>query len=310
MPIHPSPAVLRACDVLSHLARHPSESFTVSELARVVDVPRATCDAILQALALRQYVTRHEGDRRYHLGAGSIALGEAARAANPVLRAAVVEAEELARASTSCVAVCVRDGTAARVVEVFDFAPLFAVRARVGQTIPLVPPFGAVFVAWNDDDAEAWLARAGASLERDERERYRRVLSEVRRRGYSISLLAARRQAEIARAVDTITRSPDSESAREARDEVIREMMHSQYLAADIDVEADVRVAQISAPVFDRSGRATTSILVPGPDYELSRAELREIATRLVAAAARATRGAGGLERGSASEDDARPRSP
>jgi hypothetical protein len=29
MPIAPSPAVLRACDVLDHLAAHPAESFSV-----------------------------------------------------------------------------------------------------------------------------------------------------------------------------------------------------------------------------------------------------------------------------------------
>ena len=39
---------------------------------------------------------------------------------------------------------------------VFDFGPAFGARARVGQSIPLVPPFGAVFVAWDPTDAEQW----------------------------------------------------------------------------------------------------------------------------------------------------------
>src|SRR5262245_46993820 len=169
MPITPSPAVLRACDVLSHLAQHPTESFSVSELARQVGVPRATCDAILQALAVHRLVSRRDGDLRYELGPGSIAIGDAACIANPVLRAAKSEAERLARALGTCVAVSVRDGNTVRVVDVFDFGPLFTPRARVGQVIPLVPPFGAVFVAWADDEFEAWLARAAETLDANER---------------------------------------------------------------------------------------------------------------------------------------------
>src|SRR4029450_6881480 len=136
-----SPAVLRACNLLAHLIHHPTESFTVSELARAIDVPRPTCDAILQALAAHRFVTRRS-DRRYELGPGSIALGDAARAANPLLRVAKdatearpprrdapraatpllrvakAEAERLARELASCAAVTVRDGDTARVVEV------------------------------------------------------------------------------------------------------------------------------------------------------------------------------------------------
>src|SRR5262245_51271153 len=129
MPITPSPAVLRACDALGHLARHPTESFSVSELARQLGVPRATCDAILQALAVHRLVTRRDDDLRYELGPGSFAIGDAARVANPVLRAARIEAEQLARAIGTCIAVPVRDGSTARVAEVFDFGPLFARRA-------------------------------------------------------------------------------------------------------------------------------------------------------------------------------------
>jgi DNA-binding IclR family transcriptional regulator len=295
MPIAPSPAVLRAGDLLAHLAHHPTESFSVSELARRVSVPRATCDAILQALAAHRLVTRRDEDLRYGLGPGHIALGEAARAGNSALRAAKVEAERLARAIHACVAVCVRDGDTARVAEVFDFAPVFALRARVGQAIRLVPPFGAVFVAWTDEDVEGWIARADATLEARERERYLRALEEVRRRGYSVSTQPTRRHRRDFAKV--LAGSPDSETARRSRDSLIREMMHSEYLAAELDPDATVRMGQISAPVFDWNGQVTTSLLVSGPTDELTGAELRALGSRLLAAATRATRSAGGRER-------------
>lgn len=289
VPIEPSPAVLRACDLLAHLARHPTESFSISELARLAEVPRATCDAILQALAAHGYAARHEEDRRYRLGPGGIALGEAAQRANPMLEAAQDEAGVLARSSGSFVAVSVREGVVARVAAVFDFAPLFALRARIGQTIPLVPPFGAVFVAWSRAEEHAWLGRASATLKRSERARYRRALSEVRRRGYSLSVLTRRLQA-----FDPTALSADVDVGAEARDRLLHKMMHSDYLAVDLEPEATVRVAQISAPVFDGSGRATMSLLLPGPDYEVRRGDVDDLASHLVEAARRATRRAGG----------------
>jgi DNA-binding IclR family transcriptional regulator len=276
------------------MMEHPTGSFSVSELARAVAIPRATCDAILQALAAQRFVTRSADDRRYELGPGSIELGDAARAANSALRAAKVGAEHLARALGANVAVCVHDGDTARIVEVFDCGPLFAVRARVGQVIPLIPPFGAVFVAWNEEEAEAWIARAGDSLEPGECDGYRRALAAIRRRGYSISLATERPALEDT--VETLASSPESDDARRARDELIREAMHSAYLPADLDAEAARRVGQISAPVFGRTGRVAASLLVPGPEREITGAELRALAGPLVEAAARATRDAGGLE--------------
>jgi DNA-binding IclR family transcriptional regulator len=293
MPITPSPAVLRACEVLQQMVQHPTRSFTVSELARAVGVPRATCDAILQGLAVQRFVIRSADDRRYELGPAGIVLGEAARIANPGLRAARVEAERLARGLGACVSICIHDGHTARVVETFDFGPLFALRARVGQAIPLVPPFGAVFVAWNDEDAEAWIARAGDSLDVGERDRYRRALGAIRRRGYSVSIATPR--AAFEERIETLVGSPESEDAQQARDELIREVMHGAYLPADLDAGSAVRVVQISAPVFDRTGCVAACLLVPGPGHDITDSELRALAGRLVEAATRATRDAGGV---------------
>jgi len=304
MPIAPSPAVSRACEILDHLAGHPDESFSVSEVARLIEVPRATCDSVLQALAAHQYVTRRETDRRYQLGPRVIAVGEAARRANPVLEAAKDEAERLARANGWFVAVSIRDGNLARVAQVFDFAPLFALRARVGQAIPLVPPFGAVFVAWSADEEDAWLARADATLKPKERARYRGALQQVRRRGYSLAVLTRRLQA-----VETMAISTDADVSAEARERIVRQMMHSDYLATDLDPGAPLRIAQISAPVFDWNGQATTSLLAPGPEYEVSCAEVETLAQHLVEAAARATTRAGGRAPISATSHE-RPETP
>jgi DNA-binding IclR family transcriptional regulator len=160
MSLIPSPAVLRACDLLTHLAAHPTQPFTVTELARHLAIPRATCDSLLLGLASSGFV-RRDAELRYELGSACIVLGDAARAANPALRTAGVHAEALARAQQSVVAVTIRDGDETRVASVFDYGPAFGIRTRAGDAITLVPPFGASFVAWDDEaQVQAWLARA------------------------------------------------------------------------------------------------------------------------------------------------------
>ncbi len=292
MPINPSPAVHKACDVLHHLAQRPTHSFSVSEIARSLDVPRATCDSVLQALAEQNFVRRGD-DLRYELGPSCIAIGDAARIANPVLRATSSEAEQLARSLGACTAVSVRNGDESRVAEVFDFGPTFGSRAQVGQSIPHTPPFGAVYVAWDERDADAWIARAGDALGHNKRDRYRRALEEVRQRGYSVTVATPRRP-ELATALETLANEPDAPHARRTRDEVIAELAHSEYLATDLDENSTIRVSHMSAPVFDHTRRAVSSILIVGPDYELTTAELRARGVALASAARRATERAGG----------------
>ena len=72
------------------------------------------------------------------------------------------------------------------------------------------------------------------------------------------------------------------------------QMAHSDYLPEDLGAEERVRFAQISAPVFDREARVTLSLLMAGPDHDVSIAELHGLARRLVEAATNATRNTGG----------------
>src|SRR5690606_9360173 len=98
--------------------------------------------------------------------------------------------------------------------EVFHFGSPLGPRAHVGQSIPLVPPFGAVHVAWDARDSEQWIAQADAAgTGRAARDRYRRALDAVRRRGYSITV-AMPRQPELAKALETLATTPDAEQSR------------------------------------------------------------------------------------------------
>src|SRR5581483_2065115 len=234
MPIPPSPAVLRACDVLDHLAAHPSEAFTVSELARSVGLARASCDSVLLALAERGLVHRGR-DRRYSLGAACRALGDAAGAAGAPLAVLEPIADGLARATRSCVAISSASHGETRVEQVFDHGPAFGLRARVGESVPLVPPFGAVFVAWQGDAAiEAWLDRAGHGLGDRERSHLRAALAAARARGYCISVAGVR--PELVQMLEELAGEVPDARRRDARDAPGR-----RPAAAAADVGARVR---------------------------------------------------------------------
>jgi len=289
MPLTPSPAVVRAGDLLHHLARHPTHRFTVSELARAVDAPRATCDTLLLGLAEGGFV-RRDAARRYELGPACIVVGDAARVANPALRAAAERAEALARARSSVVAVNIRDQEETRVASVFDFGPPLGFRARVGEAIKLVPPFGASFVAWDDGAGiRRWLDRADPPLSDEEEQHYRAALDAVRRRGYSVTLVTAR-QPTLIEALERLADAGDDDDVRRTRDEAARQMTHSEYLAAELDPDRMVRVAQVSAPVFRPDGDVGASIMLLGPTQDLTAGEIDALGRQLADAASAATR--------------------
>ena len=283
MPIAPSPAVLRACDVLDHLAAHPSESFSVSEVARAVGVPRATCDAVLLALAEGGLV-RRDADLRYGLGEGCRALGEAAAVSGAPLSVLESVAELLARSVASCVAISSRIGLETRVERVYDHGPAFGIRARVGESMSLVPPFGAVFVAWDGDAAiEAWLDRAAVALSDDDRAATRDALAAVRARRYSISTASVR--PDLVRMLEELVDDDGNGARRDARAAFIREVPVSEYLAVSVAPNRRVRLNHMAAPVFDADGTVVYAFMVLGPGDDLSGREITALGERLVAAA-------------------------
>jgi len=281
MPVTPSPAVLRAGELLGHLARHPSDAFSVSELARTFEFPRPTCDSILQALAHHAFVVRRP-DLRYELGVGCLTLGDAARAASALLRAASVEADGLSRALGLSAATSVRVGGEVRVVEAFDVGAPFSFRVRAGESVPLVPPFGAVFVAWDEDDAEQWLRQAP-----DDRSRWQRALDCIRERGYSVSL-HTERQADLERNLELLAQQPDALEGQRERQELIHALQHSEYLPTELDGDT-LRLASLAAPVFDGAGRVAASLQVLGPNYELTNEQVRKLGEEVTRAAQRAS---------------------
>ncbi len=154
---------------------------------------------------------------------------------------------------------------------------------RVGHRYALVPPVGAVLVAWAPDSAiDAWLRLADGVSSADALGRERAALAWVRENGYSLIVGSI--------APDTDGAAPTPDSPRDLR-RVVRDVRLACG-AADAARGADEDFwATISAPVFDPAGDVSLLVNLNGFDAPLDKDELSAHVERLTAATARITAG-------------------
>jgi DNA-binding IclR family transcriptional regulator len=281
MPVVASPAVARALDVLELLSRERAGVATLSELARRLGMPRATCNTVVMALTERGYITRTSDGGRFVIGPACIGLSDAAlvelstAAAQPVLDALAAETGLLAMTTT-------KSGDEMMVTAIAPGArePLLA--APVDERVPLRPPFGAAFVAWNSaTEVSWWLDRAVPPLDADERDGYAAVLNTIRARGFSVSVHTPF-QRDLAATLEQFTSDdPVVEDAIRHRDQLLRDMVRSEYLYGELDLDRSYQIAQISAPVFDEHRRPLLLVLLLGPVEPLRAAQVSDLGHRI-----------------------------
>ena len=263
----PALAATRALAVLDFLAAHPADEFTLSDLATELDINVASAHAVLGVLTDEGYLVRNPRLRTYSLGPSVVALGSAALERHPAVDHARDEARRLSEELELGVAVTALAGDdivfLARVGE--HSARELAV--HVGERIPLVPPIGAVFVAWLDP--EPWLARAA------DRAAMEAVLDDVRARGWAVAL------------------ETDAHRARRAIADPITDLDPSEYVGP-LTPGRTSDVVMIAAPVFDRRGDSLVSITLLGLEPGLTVDEVAAYGERVRDAGLVATRRSGG----------------
>jgi DNA-binding IclR family transcriptional regulator len=176
-----SPPTGRVMDVLAALADSPNGR-TSAELAKSCGISTSTCALVLAELERRAWVARHE-DRRYVLGSGLFGLVHGLRTQFPLLdrgRAALRLLHDTLGAGCSMSKIGDRHLTTVDAVGHGTDG-----EHAVGQRFPIDPPFGLVAMAWRDEDfVRAWLHRVTPQLTRAEIAQHRRVLADIRARGY------------------------------------------------------------------------------------------------------------------------------
>jgi DNA-binding IclR family transcriptional regulator len=292
-----SPAVERAVALLNFLARHEDESFTLSELARRLDMSKSTGHTLLATLVQAGYVLR-DAEGAYLLGPAIVPLGEAATAHHRVV--AIARREMLALSEEldlECVLTTVVEG--AIMVLGRCGPPKRTVFPAVPppQRWPLLPPIGTIFVAWWDPvRIDRWLEDAGRALSEPVRQHYRGVLAEVRRRGFSVAAISADRRPSLAGLMRAST--PESEDLAPGLEAVVdRLRLFEGYNVRTLDPATVYDVSTVSGAVFDRDGAVLLAVTVQDFARPLTGGEIERVGRRLLARTESITRAAGGRSR-------------
>jgi len=294
MPIKPSPAVLRAAEILDFLARQPRDPQSLSEIARRTGISKATCHALLLGLVDAGLVARHDASRRYGLGPLLISLGQAAAAGHEIAQLALPDMERLSETLLLPVLGAVQAGGRLVVVAATASPRPFAVSLPSGQAVPFVPPLGAAYVAWSpDEDVEAWLARSPEPVDETERRQLLGALELIRSLGFGVTLESPVRK-ELGDAIAALTEHPDADEVRARRDQLIRRLAHADYLPTRLDPDVTYRVTQMSAPAFDHNGEVAMLLAVTTIGLELGVPGILTHGRAVRAAADGVTRAIGG----------------
>jgi DNA-binding IclR family transcriptional regulator len=251
----PSPGVDRVVAILNVLADNTEREFSLSELARRLDITKATAHATLAALVDAGYLLRHPTRKVFSLGPALVRLGSAAASrAGDIVEHARGEMRSLADELDLQVAASALLGEDVVVLAREGRARPFGVSVEVGSRIALLPPIGTIFLAWlADADLVPWNERFAASDRRAGAGDFRRALRVVRERGFSVGL------------------------------------NRGGYNLMGIDPGGSYDVAHIVCPVFGPAGDVVLALTVFGFEGPLEAAELSAHAGRLQRAAAAAT---------------------
>ncbi len=255
------PAVERAIEILELLGERPNEQLGLSEIARALDMNKASCHATLALLSDRGYLQRH-GDKTYSLGPAILTLANSFLHDQEALPYARAEMESLSRdLGLDCVASAVADD-AIVVLAQSQAASSFGVSVRVGTQFPLVPPIGTVFLAWARPELVGrWLANMDEAAGAAQHQRTLDALAIVRERGYSVALATAP--------------TSDGDGGRIEVDD---------YLLFELDERQRLPIGHIAAPVFDPEGSVRLALTVAGFHDRVTSENIPMLAERLLAA--------------------------
>ncbi len=282
----PSNPTSRVTAVLNFLAAHPTEAFTLAEIARHVGLSNGSAHRILTTLAGSHFLARNEKHRTYSLGVALVAIGQAAIEKHRGIDIARREIARLAlELGVQCTANAVVDDELL-VLAKEGTAQSHLGLTRVGERRPLVPPTGLCLVAWSGEAAiRDYLRKAAAHLTEAMREYLLETLALVRRRGFAIAAhgphsRAARRGMTLA---DDKVRDG---SYWERVSALIAHLTPAEIQLIDPADAGDAGISYISAPVFAPTGAAALQLVLSGLPSDLSARDIGLYAQRLCATAA------------------------
>ncbi|MFV0532076.1 MAG: IclR family transcriptional regulator [Cumulibacter sp.] len=295
----PSPQTERLVEVLEFLAADTSQQRSLAEIARMLQVDKATCHPMLIELTRRGWLVRHPHRKTYQLGPRLVSIGDAARGATNVV--------DIARPSLAGLADELGVACAALVTSSADLVVAEIVQPRgtrrgtvgqqIGDRIQFRPPLAGIFMAWRDEPAiRGWLDQdVMGKPETGVESHYRTVLAAVRGRGYGVECALP---GEEALGVHVQNELEDVRGGARERvlESVYSRMMRPQMAIAELDPGRQYLPFSINAPVFDDSAVAVLAVCAYDFRTPLSAAEVHTIGLTVRATAHGITRAIYGID--------------
>jgi DNA-binding IclR family transcriptional regulator len=288
-----SPPTERVIRLLELFAASPGEPITFSEIARRVDITKATCHALLLTLTEAGYLIREPRAKTYTLGPALIELGDAARSSFPSVQRGHAELELLGKdTGFSCLATAIVDDDLLIVDRAGAIGPDHSLLS--GRRIPFRPPFGATAVAWAGDGAVTdWIERSAGRVTPQHRDELLQVVEDVRSCGYAVFPLdeaGTRFRNALSELADDVL----SDDLRQMAIELLGAVKHRDYLLRELGPNRRVPVDTITAPVFGPNGQPDYLVCVQLVQTDVPTSEIKQVGETLLRATARMTHQAGG----------------
>lgn len=265
----PALSAARGIEIIDLLAAQPGRAMTMSEIARHAGINIASCHAVLTVLVERGYLQRDRQGKAYGLGPALFAAGQAALAGQPLLAQAEAAARGLFADLTLPVTITALVGT--EIIGVLSLGDAEQPLLRVGARRASIPPTGAAFVAWSDEDEIARWAAKSPDRSPATVGALRRGAGAMRERGFEVLLNAP----ESTRLASRLRAFSVAGSLRMGPGMVLLETIQDAHR---------YDVLMIAAPVFDRQGLCAFNLcLGPFPEPLTGRAIL-DLADKLLAA--------------------------
>jgi DNA-binding IclR family transcriptional regulator len=292
----PVPALERANRILNELARSPQRKFTAAELASTLDIHRATCFSILSCLSQLGLLQRDPVRKTYSLGPGLLRLGAATAEQYPGLAEARKEMHALSDQLDVGGLICTpANWEIVMLDQVASDTPVFE-KLPWSETVTaaLAPPLGAIFVAWSPIEAiEEWLSRAPAESSPADMESFRRSVSAIRARGYSIGS-----QTEVELQLEEVLARLEENDQREQLT-VALELADLIRVGRGVSnpkrSTADQQIGHLIGPIFGSDGQVPLTITIFGHAGQILKSNIDDYVDPLLESCSRVSKVIGGI---------------
>lgn len=276
----------RVVEVINFLTAHPTEAFTLSELAGHLGLSNGSAHRVLTTLTDARFLTRHLKHKTYSLGVALVAVGQAALEKH---RGLDVARREMARLtdeiSGQCIASTIVDDELLLLAKE-GLPQTHDVLMRVGERRPFVPPVGLGKVAWSDETAtEIYFAKASKGMSTAVMQRMRQSLELIRRRGYAMASIGDVLRSFSQAAVLPIGQRRDA-AYWERLDGLLASLTPDEAQLIDTAEAARTGLGHVSAQVFAPNGTVAFELTLSGMPAGMNADEIEHCAGRLRAAAA------------------------